>query len=288
MESEGIFYFFIHTTGTRTLVLADDSSAFTALPGIDTIRYNQTGRSWETINVMTEGKVEQNLVPVKVSADDFNLLIPSTDLFSVSQGSGGGTFSSALSLYRYPGLFTAKNDGEKSTGAHLSSCETEQLQLRGRSMCRAFHSGCKFTLTGHVRTDANTKYILRSITHHLENDTDTYNSHFVAFPATTTFRPPQTTSRATIRGSQTAIVIGKSGEEIWTDQYGRVKVKFHWDHLPHRMRPAPVGFESPRDGQANSGEAPLFLASGRMAIQIAPHHYWLRLQRSADNALCTA
>jgi type VI secretion system secreted protein VgrG len=229
MESEGIFYFFTHTIGTHTLVLADDSSAFTDLPGIDTIRYNQTGRSWETIDVMTEGKVEQNLVPVKVSADDFNFLIPSTDLFSVSQGSGGGAFSSALSLYRYPGLFTAKNDGEKSTGTHLSSCETEQLQLRGRSMCRAFHSGCKFALTGHVRTDANTKYILRSVTHHLENDTDTYNNHFVALPATTTFRPPQTTPRATIRGSQTAIVVGKSGEEIWTDQYGRVKVKFHWD-----------------------------------------------------------
>ncbi len=73
MESEGIFYFFTHTTSTHTLVLADDSSAFTALPGIDTIRYNQTGRSWETIDVMTEGKVEQNLVPVKVSADDFEL-----------------------------------------------------------------------------------------------------------------------------------------------------------------------------------------------------------------------
>jgi type VI secretion system secreted protein VgrG len=229
MESEGIFYFFTHTAGTHTLVLADDSSAFAALPGIDTIRYNQTGRSWETIDVMTEGKVEQNLVPVKVSADDFNFLIPSTDLFSVSQGSGGGTFSSVLSLYRYPGLFAAKNDGEKSTGTHLSSCEIEQLQLRGRSMCRAFHAGCKFTLTDHVRADANTKYILRSVTHHLENDTDTYNNHFIAFPATTTFRPPQTTPRSMIRGSQTAIVVGKSGEEIWTDQYGRVKVKFHWD-----------------------------------------------------------
>jgi len=229
MESEGIFYFFTHSAGTHTLVLADDSSAFTALPGIDTIRYNQTGRSWETIDVMTEGQVEQNLVPVKVSADDFNFLIPSTDLFSVSQGSSGGAFSSLLSLYRYPGLFTAKNDGETSTGTHLSSCETEQLQLRGRSMCRAFHSGYKFTLTGHIRTDANTGYILRSVTHHLDNDTDTYSNHFVAFPSTTTFRPPQTTPRAIIRGSQTAIVVGKSGEEIWTDQYGRVKVKFHWD-----------------------------------------------------------
>ncbi|MEO6910383.1 MAG: type VI secretion system tip protein TssI/VgrG, partial [Edaphobacter sp.] len=72
MESEGIFYFFTHTASIHTLVLADDVSAFTTLPGIDTIRYSQTGRTWETIDVMTEGNIEQNLVPTKVSADDFN------------------------------------------------------------------------------------------------------------------------------------------------------------------------------------------------------------------------
>ena len=229
MESEGIFYFFTHTASTHTLVLADDASAFAALPGIDTIRYSQTGRTWETIDVMTEGNVEQNLVPTKVSADDFNFIIPSTDLLSISQGSGPGDFASALSLYRYPGLFDAKNAGETSTGTQLNSCQTEQLQLRGSSMCRAFQSGSKFTLAGHVRATANISYILRSVTHRLDNHRDTYSNNFVAFPSTITFRPPEITPRAVIRGSQTAIVVGKSGEEIWTDQYGRVKVKFHWD-----------------------------------------------------------
>ncbi len=229
MESEGIFYFFTHASSMHTLVLADDASAFAALPGIDTIRYSQTGRTWETIDVMTEGNVEQNLVPTKVSADDFNFIIPATDLLSISQGSGPGDFASALSLYRYPGLFDAKNAGETSTGTQLSSCQTEQLQLRGSSMCRAFQSGSKFTLAGHVRAAANISYILRSVTHHLDNHTDTYSNNFVAFPSTITFRPPEITPRAVIRGSQTAIVVGKSGEEIWTDQYGRIKVKFHWD-----------------------------------------------------------
>lgn len=232
MESEGIFYFFTHAVGTHTLVLADDVSAFTALPGIDTIRYSQTGRTWETIDVLTEGSLEQNLVPIKVSSDDFNFIIPSTDLLSVSQGSGTGDFASALSLYRYPGLFTAKSAGEASTGTQLSSCQTEQLQLRGSSMCRAFQSGSKFTLAGHVRATANIAYILRTVTHHLDNYTGTYQNNFVAFPSATVFHPPQTTPRAVIRGSQTAIVVGKSGEEIWTDQYGRVKVKFHWDQSP--------------------------------------------------------
>ncbi|HZY73335.1 MAG TPA: type VI secretion system tip protein TssI/VgrG [Edaphobacter sp.] len=229
MESEGIFYFFTHTASAHTLVLADDAGGFISLPGIDTIRYNQTGRTWETIDVMTEGNIEQNLVPIKVAADDFNFTIPTTDLFSISQGQGPGDFAAALSLYRYPGLFATKNAGETSTGTQLSSCQSEQLQLRGSSMCRAFQSGSRFTLAGHFRATANTAYILRSVAHHLDNHSDTYSNHFIAFPSTTVFRPPEITPRAVIRGSQTAIVVGKSGEEIWTDQYGRIKVKFHWD-----------------------------------------------------------
>ena len=63
MESEGIFYFFIHTASAHTLVLADDASAFPALTGIDTIRFNQTGRTWETIDAMIEGSLEQQLDP---------------------------------------------------------------------------------------------------------------------------------------------------------------------------------------------------------------------------------
>ncbi len=232
LESEGIFYFFTHAAGAHTLVLADDASAFSPPPGITTIRFNQTGRTWQTIDAMIDGGLEQHLVPAKTSADDFNFITPATDLLSTSQSSTPGPFAAVLSLYRYPGLFTAKDAGETSTGTHLTSRETDHQQLRGRSMCRAFHAGLKFTLADHFRSDANTAYVLRSVTHHLDNTTDQYTNSFIAFPATTIFRPPQTTPRAIIRGAQTAIVVGKSGEEIWTDQYGRIKVKFHWDQSP--------------------------------------------------------
>ena len=58
---------------------------------------------------------------------------------------------------------------------------------------------------------------------------DTYSNTFEAFPTDTTFRPPRVTPVPRIHGCQTAVVVGKTGEEITTDQYGRVKVKFHWD-----------------------------------------------------------
>ena len=227
MESEGIFYFFTHTADAHTMVLADDASAFADLPGIETIRFDQTGRSWETIDAMTEGAVEQQLVPAKHSADDFNFVTPATDLLSISQGAAGGNFASVLSIYEYPGLFQTKDAGEAATNNRLSSHEVEQQLLRGSSMCRAFHAGYKFTLAGHYRTDANVSYVLRSVRHELGRDG--YSNSFVALPASVKYRPAAVTPKARIYSAQTAIVVGKSGEEIWTDRYGRIKVKFHWD-----------------------------------------------------------
>jgi type VI secretion system secreted protein VgrG len=42
------------------------------------------------------------------------------------------------------------------------------------------------------------------------------------------------TPKPFVQGPQTAIVVGPSGEEIYTDKYGRVKVQFHWDRLGKR------------------------------------------------------
>lgn len=53
-------------------------------------------------------------------------------------------------------------------------------------------------------------------------------------PLDVSWRPPRLTSRAIMPGPQSAIVVGKAGEEIWTDKYGRVKVQFHWDRYGKR------------------------------------------------------
>jgi type VI secretion system secreted protein VgrG len=48
-------------------------------------------------------------------------------------------------------------------------------------------------------------------------------------PRKVPYRPPRITPRPTVQGPQTAVVVGRAGEEIYTDKYGRVKVQFHWD-----------------------------------------------------------
>ncbi|WP_256354621.1 type VI secretion system Vgr family protein [Variovorax sp. dw_308] len=57
------------------------------------------------------------------------------------------------------------------------------------------------------------------------------NSAFLltALPADTPFRPPRLTPRVVMPGPQSAIVVGPTGDEIHADDFGRVKVHFHWD-----------------------------------------------------------
>jgi type VI secretion system secreted protein VgrG len=222
MEEEGIFYFFTHDASSHTMVLADDSSAWGTCTGLTAARYGGDEGAWATDDVINECYIEQAVTVGQFKADDFNFITPSTDLLATASGT-----DTSRSIYDYPGLYTAQADGETITSRRLAALEVPGKAIRGASFCRSFHAGAKFTLSGHYRDDANTDYVI----HHLgvHATIDSYSNSFEAFPATITFHPPQTTPRPVIAGTQTASVVGKEGEEIWTDQYGRIVVKFHWD-----------------------------------------------------------
>jgi type VI secretion system secreted protein VgrG len=222
MESEGIFYFFEHSSSAHTLVLADSSDSYTDVPGIQGIHFWQTGRNWESIDALLSGEITKQVIPGKYTSDDYNFEMPSTDLLTTVEGD-----NTKLSIYEYPGNYAKKDQGDTIANLRLTALEVEGNVFRGESMCSAFHVACKFTLTDHPRSDANTSYVLRLINHRYS--AQNYTNSFEAFPLTTVFRPPLKTSRPVAYGVHSAVVVGKSGEEIWTDQYGRIKVQFYWD-----------------------------------------------------------
>ena len=222
MESEGIFYFFDHSSSTHTMVLADDSSAYLSMPGLDTVQASASGRSWETADAMLQCSVEQQVIVGQYKSDDYNFVTPSTDLLATASGD-----DTSRSIYEYPGEYTSASDGETVTSLRLDSLQAFGKVLKGSSMCRAFRAGAKFTLANHYRSDANASYVLSSVTQ--TGDQEQYSNSFEAFPADTVFHPARVTPKPKVVGSQTALVVGKSGEEIWTDEYGRIKVKFYWD-----------------------------------------------------------
>ncbi len=227
MEDEGIFYFFEHEDGKHTMVLADDVSTFQSCPGADTLKYG-TEELWIQQNIVTACTLEGNVIPGKCALDDFDFEIPSTDLIA-SADSTVATNGASRRLYHYPGCFKTVDKGEARANLRMEEQELAAKWLHGSSYCRAFLSGTTFTLEDHYRDDVNAKYVLSHIVHDFH--WDSYTNSFEAFPSDVPFRPPRTTAKPVIPGTQTAIVVGKSGEEIWTDQYGRIKVQFHWDQV---------------------------------------------------------
>ncbi|MFH1350722.1 MAG: type VI secretion system tip protein TssI/VgrG [Pseudomonadota bacterium] len=223
MEDEGIFYFFEHEDGKHTLIMADDSSAHQPCPNLTEATFRQVRAEWQKDDVIDRITFEQQVIPNKYAVDDFNFETPTTDLLTSVDGKETG----ALRIYEYPGGFTKTNDGQTIADLRMDAHELPQKILRGEGYCRAFIVGYKFDLKEHDRQDLNASYVLRSLS--IQANQDLYRNAFEAFPSDVTFRPPIISEKPKISGTQTAIVVGPKGEEIFTDNYGRIKVQFHWD-----------------------------------------------------------
>jgi type VI secretion system secreted protein VgrG len=224
LEEEGIFYFFEHEDGRHTLVLADSSDAYKDCPHCPTARYRPDETDRNTDDIIHRCAMEQQAVPVKYRADDFNFETPSTELLVMQEAQ-----ADRMQVYEYPGGYAQKSGGESLAKLRLEELQHAGRSLHGDSFCRAFTAGYKFALTEHYRGDLNATYVLRRVGHSATSES--YSNSFEAYPLSLPFRPPRTTRKARVMGAQTAMVTGKSGEEIWTDKYGRIKVQFHWDQL---------------------------------------------------------
>jgi type VI secretion system secreted protein VgrG len=234
MEEEGIFYFFEHEKGKHTLILCNDTSALDPCPSQSRVRYQGTAGGWKDDDVVLEWFQEREFRPGIYSATDYNFETPSTSLLATARG------KTKSELYDFPGEYSKRADGDKLVRTRLEEVQMPQLIARGRGDCRAFTVGYKFSLINHFRDDLNQDYVLTAIRHSGRHDIGytsgdafstepVYENSFECVPLATPIRPPRITPVPVVQGCQTAMVVGPSGEEIFTDQYGRVKVQFYWD-----------------------------------------------------------
>lgn len=225
LEDEGIHYYFEHAEGKHTLVLADDSASAPKCPDLKEARYrDDDATSTRDEDVVSAFEREEVVVSGGFAHTDYDFEAPSTSLLSKADGKSG-----KLKQFEYPGGHKKKAAGDKRAKVRIEAEEVTQALFNGRSYCRTFIAGYTFKLTGHERGDMNDDYVLRSVAMTVDNEA--YQNQFEAFPKKAPFRPARVTQRPLIAGAQTAVVIGKSGEEIWTDKYGRVMVQFPWDRL---------------------------------------------------------
>jgi len=266
MEEEGIFYFFKHTKDAHELVIANSAAANPDVPGVTKVQWNVVEGRERELRHVHEWVKRQEVRSGKFSLWDHSFQRPDENfeskkstLGSVAVGkvthklqvAGNETFE----IYDYPGGFAQRFDGIDKGGGEQAGelgkispdgVRTVELRMQaetlaglvieGSSNCNQFTSGHKFTLEKHF--DAEGRYILTSV-HHVAHGGNKYRSgddaqfvysnSFTCIPDALPFRPQRTTPKPCVMGSQTAVVVGPAGEEIFTDKYGRVKVQFPWD-----------------------------------------------------------
>ena len=239
MEQFGLYYYFTHTSSEHTLVIADDPNSHTSIGAAIPYMFGQTEQRAVQEHVW-EWTSDLCFRPGTYSYTDYNFTTPSADLTAKSVQAGAHPHGS-YEVYDYPGVYAVAADGQKLADVRMQDFKSRVQVFEGRTNARAVRSGVKVTLSGTVDTALAQEYTaVQAITTISMAEggsdsrgqlVDSYRVNFTAITGSTPFRLELRTPKPMIRGPQTALVVGNSGEEITTDQYGRIKVQFYWDRV---------------------------------------------------------
>ncbi len=266
MEEEGMYYFFTHDSSKETLVLADGAGSHSPLEGAAEIRFEfkedgagggGAGSFKRNEDHIYEWKSSERVNSGKVSLTDYDFTKPTTDLKALTAIPKGKHSHKDIEVYDYPGIHDTADFGKKRTRVRAEALASEYKRTWAKSNVRTMAVGGTFKLKEHPRTDFNKEYLVLGVHHKLQIETDedkdgqtgaapgeerteggpqegkkeSYESTLTVQLKSEPFRAPLITPRPIIPGVQTAVVTGPSGEEIYTDKYGRIKVQFHWDRV---------------------------------------------------------
>ena len=248
MEKYGLFYYFEHSDAGHVMVISDDSRDSTHCPpqlAHAEIEFNG-GNRWRDRDAVTAFTARRVLQPTKVALNTFDFKSPNTvqyvELPTASQQGDVPT----LEVYDGNPAFSYKDrdGGEREAQLRMEALEWQAKVFAGESDCRGLAPGHTFKLLGHhwfdVTDEKDNDFLVIGVQLDCRNNffasdqEDVYRNSFSAIRRKIPYRPVRAHQAPRMPGPQTATVVGPKGEEIHTDQYGRIKVQFHWDRYGRR------------------------------------------------------
>ena len=232
LEEDGIAYYFEQKDGSHVLHLVDAANAYKSCPQTDFTyskdqALNELITGWEHVHEFRKGKW---------SVNDYDFQMPTKSQIQTTDSTS--KFANAKNYEHYEYTATYDIPGIKQISKQRIEAEEVPMNaVEGRSACSSFYAGGKFKMEKHVFAEEQASYIITSIKHRAfdhsyvvsDRKSSEYTNEFRCIPDTVHFRPPLVHQKPRVYGPQSATVVGPSGEEIYTDQDGRIKVQFHWD-----------------------------------------------------------
>ncbi|XES86044.1 type VI secretion system Vgr family protein [Franconibacter pulveris] len=239
MELEGIAYHFRHEADKHTLVLTDAATQHQPFSGYEVIPYHATPSGGSTSGEgVSQWALEDSVTPGIYSLDDYDFRKPNAWLFQAQQNPASPQPGS-IDVYDWPGRFVEHGHGEFYARIRQERWQVEHRQIQATATALGIAPGHTFMLANAPFFSDNGEYLVTAAAYQYEENryasgsdgATIHRTDFTVIPSSVVFRPAQTTPWPRTYGPQTARVVGPQGESIWTDKYGRVKVKFHWDRL---------------------------------------------------------
>lgn len=243
MEKNGLFYYFEHGPKGHLMVISDNScDAGFCPPQKDhaEVLFN-AGNRWQDQDGITALSAERHLQSTKLALNTFDFKAPSSMQYVELPTRAKQGDVPAMEIYDGNGAFSYKNrdDGLAEARLRMEVLEWQAKIFSGSSDCRGLTAGRSMKLLDHhwfdPLDDTANDFLVVSVQYEARNNyfdrdaKDVYRNTFTAIRRKIPYRPLRTHIQPRMPGPQTATVVGPKGEEIHTDQFGRIKVHFHWD-----------------------------------------------------------
>jgi type VI secretion system secreted protein VgrG len=241
MEFAGITYFYRHAEGVHTLVLCDESPQYQSFPGVDSIPYNPEINP-DMMEAITSWSLSAELSTSSVELNDYDYSTPKTNLIGKSGSGESKHLQHNYQFFDYPGNYQNQDLPDFWATNKLKQLTLRETTVKGTASFAGISAGYKFTLSGFPRTDQNTSHLTISALLKITSPPffaaagavmeTQYLTEFEAIPAPARYCNPCITPKPFIRGVQTAVVTGPSGQAVTTpyvSAYGSVVVQFRWD-----------------------------------------------------------
>ncbi|HOG82901.1 MAG TPA: type VI secretion system tip protein TssI/VgrG, partial [Smithellaceae bacterium] len=237
LQEEGIYYFYEHSKDKHLMVFADDPVYYKPIAGNAAIAFKPASGLNPEDEVISNIDFSQGLCPGTYTQTNYNFKHPSTSLETKEKSKDEKI--QKYEIYDYPGQYGTQDKGKKLTKTRMEGQTCLQERATGASNCPRLISGHTFKLDGHNFAAFDREYLLVTVNHDGEQsqtleeqagtDGTNYHNTFTAIPSSVAYHPGKPIKKPYIHGIQTATVVGPENEEIYVDEYGRVKVQFHWD-----------------------------------------------------------
>ena len=244
LEEEGRFFYFDYSSGKDQLTIRDDSAALSPIDGDPEIEMidKEAGQRSE-IDYIDNWKDGYRVDTDKVTLDDYDFTKSKTKLTGTRKHE-----AEKLEVFDYPGRFNVGSDGTKRARRRMEAIIAGKNRVWGQGIVKTMTPAAKFTLREHPARAQNKEYLVLTLEQKLRIERtdekremsrsgkhdplaliESQTIELTAQDAKIAYVPASTIPWPVIHGVQTAVVVGPSGDEIHTDEHGRVKVQFFWD-----------------------------------------------------------